>query len=106
MAYEDALYTRTSHCSYELRNNQLRVFPNPSSYNIEKMWFEFTVPGNNWESPADEGDIGIDGINNMNTLPINCNQTHLPGHNVLPAHMCDTGQKLGERRQANTAIMY
>ncbi len=70
MAYEDALYTRTSHCSYELRNNQLRVFPNPSAYNIEKMWFEFTVPGNNWESPADEGDIGIDGINNMNTLPM------------------------------------
>jgi len=70
MAYEDALYTRTSHCSYELRNNQLRVFPNPSAYHIEKMWFEFTVPGNNWESPADEGDIGIDGINNMNTLPM------------------------------------
>ena len=69
MAYEDALYTRTSQCSYELRNNKLRVFPNPSAYNIEKMWFEFTIPGNNWESPGDT-DIGVDGINNMNTLPL------------------------------------
>tara|TARA_Y100001938_G_scaffold147965_1_gene230441 strand:+ start:54 stop:1301 length:1248 start_codon:yes stop_codon:yes gene_type:complete len=69
MAYEDALYTRTSQCSYELRNNKLRVFPTPSDYNIDKMWFEFTIPGNNWESPGDT-DIGVDGINNMNTLPL------------------------------------
>jgi hypothetical protein len=70
MAYEDALYTRTSQCSYELRNNKIRIFPNPSNYYIDKMWFEFTVPGNNWEAPDSEGDIGIDGINNMNTLPM------------------------------------
>ena len=69
MAYEDALYTRTSQCSYELRNNKLRVFPSPSAYNIEKMWFEFTIPGNNWESDGTT-DIGVDGINNMNTLPL------------------------------------
>jgi len=69
MAYEDALYTRTSQCSYELKNNKLRIFPEPSKYNIEKMWFEFTIPGNSWE---DDGttDIGVDGINNMNTLPL------------------------------------
>jgi len=69
MAYEDALYTRTSHCSYELRNNNLRIFPEPSQYNIDKMWFEFTIPGNSWE---DDGttNIGIDGINNINTLPL------------------------------------
>jgi len=69
MAYEDALYTRTSQCSYELRNNKLRVFPNPSAYNIDKMWFEFTIPGNNWEQDGIT-DIGVDGINNMNTLPL------------------------------------
>lgn len=69
MAYEDALWTRTSHCSYELRNNKLRVFPTPSHYNIRKMWFEFTIPGNNWEADSPT-DIGIDGINNMNTLPM------------------------------------
>ena len=33
------------------------------------MWFEFTIPGNNWEADT-ETDIGIDGINNMNTLPM------------------------------------
>jgi len=69
MAYEDALYTRTSQCSYELRNNNIRIFPNPSAYYIDKMWFEFTIPGNNWESEGDT-DIGVDGINNMNTLPL------------------------------------
>lgn len=69
MAYEDALYTRTSICSYELRNNKLRIFPEPSKYNIEKMWFEFTIPGNSWEGDGTT-DIGIDGINNMNTLPL------------------------------------
>jgi hypothetical protein len=69
MAYEDALYTRTSICSYELRNNKLRIFPEPSKYNIEKMWFEFTIPGNNWEGDGTTN-IGVDGINNMNTLPL------------------------------------
>jgi hypothetical protein len=68
MAYEDALYTRTSHCSYELRNNRIRIFPEPSKYNIDKMWFEFTIPGNSWDSSG-ATDIGLDGINNMNTLP-------------------------------------
>ena len=33
------------------------------------MWFEFTIPGNNWESDGTT-DIGVDGINNMNTLPL------------------------------------
>jgi len=69
MAYEDALYTRTSQCSYELRDNKLRVFPSPSAYNIDKMWFEFTIPGDNWVNSSG-ADIGIDGINNMNTLPL------------------------------------
>jgi len=68
MAYEDALYTRTSHCSYELRNNNLRIFPEPSQYNIDKMWFEFTIPGNSWEGDGTTN-IGLDGINNINTLP-------------------------------------
>ena len=77
MAYEDALYTRTSHCSYELRNNKLRIFPEPSKYNIEKMWFEFTIPGNSWESDGTT-DIGIDGINNMNTLPLD----NIPYENI------------------------
>ena len=68
-AYEDSLYTRTAHWSYELRNNNLRIFPIPGNYNTEKMWVEFTIPGNNWEQSGDT-DIGVDGINNMNTLPM------------------------------------
>jgi len=77
MAYEDALYTRTSQCSYELRDNKIRIFPSPSVYNIDKMWFEFTIPGNNWENPSG-ADIGIDGINNMNTLPFD----NIPYENI------------------------
>jgi len=51
-----------------LRNNRIRIFPEPSKYNIDKMWFEFTIPGNSWDSSG-VTDIGLDGINNMNTLP-------------------------------------
>ena len=69
MAYEDAINTRTSICSYELRDNKIRVFPMPSAYYIKKMWFEFTIPGDNWENTSG-ADIGIDGINNMGTLPV------------------------------------
>ena len=78
MAYEDALNTRTSQCSYELRDNKLRVFPNPAAYNIPKMWFEFTIPGNNWDNPNPGTNIGIDGINNMNTLPLD----NIPYENI------------------------
>tara|TARA_R110002110_G_scaffold10053_1_gene49302 strand:- start:161 stop:577 length:417 start_codon:yes stop_codon:yes gene_type:complete len=42
------------------------------------MWFEFTIPGNNWETPSGSADIGIDGINNMNTLPMG----NLPYENI------------------------
>ena len=68
VAYEDHLYTRTSHYSYEVINNQLRLFPIPSGVSPEKIWFKFTIDGNTdiWE---DDYDSGQDGINNMNTLP-------------------------------------
>lgn len=67
IAYEDHLYTRTSHYSYEIINNNLRLFPVPDSVSPEKFWFRFSV---------DEGafatgsmDSGVLGVNNMNTLP-------------------------------------
>ena len=67
IAYEDHLYTRTSHFSYEVINNKLRLFPIPSSVSPEKFWFRFTVDNTNiWE---DDNNGGQDGINNMNTLP-------------------------------------
>ncbi len=68
MAYEDSLYTRVSHYSYEIRNNKLRLYPQPSSADVRKIWFEFTVD----ENPlldADGVDTGTKGVNNMNTAP-------------------------------------
>ena len=37
MAFEDAIYTRMSHWSYELRNNKLRLFPIPANLMQQKM---------------------------------------------------------------------
>ena len=65
--YEDHLYTRTSHYSYEVIDNKLRLYPEPSSVSPEKFWFRFTVDNTDiWD---DDDDNGQDGINNMNTLP-------------------------------------
>jgi hypothetical protein len=67
MQYEDHLYTRTSHYSYEVIDNKLRLYPIPDTVSPEKFWFRFTVDNSDiWE---DGDDNGQDGINNMNTLP-------------------------------------
>jgi len=67
MSYEDHLYTRTSHYSYEIIDNQLRLFPIPSSVSPEKFWFKFTIEdGEIW---TDDNNMGLDGVNNMNTIP-------------------------------------
>ena len=65
--FEDALWTRTSHFSYELRNNKLRLFPSPNSVSADNIWFEFTIPNDPYSQT--DPDIGINGVNNMNTLP-------------------------------------
>lgn len=67
MMFEDAIWTRNSHFSYELRNNHLRLFPAPNSVTAQKYWFEFTIP--NEPYLQSEPDIGVTGVNNMNTLP-------------------------------------
>ena len=67
ISYEDHLYTRTSHYSYEIINNKLRIYPIPDSVSPEKFWFRFTVDEQDiWN---DDNDGGQKGINNMNTLP-------------------------------------
>jgi hypothetical protein len=76
MAYEDALYTRLSHWSYELRNNKIRLFPIPSANDVKKIWFEFTVPSDSFTEG--EYKIGMNGINNMNTLPL----ANIPYENI------------------------
>jgi len=69
ITYEDAIYTRNSHYSYEIKNNKLRVFPIPTSTSPRKIWFEFTVEEDPWED-QDDRKGGLDGVNNMNTLPL------------------------------------
>jgi len=69
MAFEDAIYTRNSHYSYEIKNNRLRLFPNVVNVTPKTMWVEFFVDSDTpWKD--DTGvDHGIDGINNINSLP-------------------------------------
>ncbi len=68
LAFEDAIYTRMSHWSYELRNNKIRLFPCPYSGGPTKMWVEFSVPSSNLEDDSN-GRGELEGVNNMNTLP-------------------------------------
>ena len=80
MAYEDALWTRISHYSYEIKNNKLRLFPQPDSTSPEKFWVQFSIENqySPWEEGSGEPKQGIKGINNMNTLPF----TNLPFENI------------------------
>ena len=72
--YEDSLYTRTSHFSYEIKDNFLRLFPKPDRYGFtdgldDRIHIEFYVDqGDAWEE-NDRYEDGVHGINNMNTLP-------------------------------------
>ena len=69
MAFEDAIYTRNSHYSYEIKNNRLRLFPNVVNVTPKTMWVEFFVDSDTpWKD--DTGvDHGVNGINNINSLP-------------------------------------
>jgi hypothetical protein len=76
--YEDHLYTRTSHYSYEVVNNKLRLYPTPDrDVSPEKFWFRFSIDNEKqpWE---DDFESGQNGINNMNTLPFE----NLPYENI------------------------
>tara|TARA_Y100000114_G_C11758954_1_gene328431 strand:+ start:97 stop:1389 length:1293 start_codon:yes stop_codon:yes gene_type:complete len=68
MAFEDAIYTRISHFSYEIKNNKLRIFPDTTSISPTRMWVEFSVTSNAWDETG-TSNTGVKGINNMNTLP-------------------------------------
>ena len=68
ITYEDNIFTRVSHYSYEIVNNKLRLFPTPQGPTADTFWVTFTIP----EDPfVDDSDVdhGISGINNMNTMP-------------------------------------
>ena len=77
-AYEDAIRTRTSNYSYEIRDNKVRIYPIPPSLlRGKKMWFEFTVDTDAWESQSERPD-GVNGVNNLNTMPF----ANLPYDNI------------------------
>jgi hypothetical protein len=81
MAYEDNIYTRTSHYSYEIKNNKLRLFPAPDTVDINTFWFEFSVAAgkganigigaltNGSYTALENKDSRINGVNNINSLP-------------------------------------
>jgi hypothetical protein len=77
MAYEDAIYTRNSHYSYEIKNNKLRVYPQPHSGTPDSMWVEFSPHQEPWDEEEDRK-TGVTGVNNMNTLPL----ANIPYKNV------------------------
>lgn len=77
MAYEDALYTRISHYSFEIRDNKIRLYPTPSGVDMDTLWFEFTTE----EDPLLDNpgmDTGATGVNNMNTAPF----ANIPYNNI------------------------
>ena len=67
MAYEDSIYTRVSHYSYEIIDNYLRLFPQPQSGGYpDRIWFRWYVElgALNEDTSRKEG---LTGINNMLT---------------------------------------
>ena len=77
LAFEDNLYTRTSHYSYEIKDNKLRLFPDVTAAHPNKMWVEFTIDSDPWEKNDDITD-SVQGVNNMNTIPFE----NLPFQNI------------------------
>jgi hypothetical protein len=77
MAFEDSVYTRISHYSYEIRNNKIRLFPRPTKHSPQNVWVEFSIPSDPWSEDSDR-ENGADGVNNMNTLPF----ANIPYENI------------------------
>jgi hypothetical protein len=68
MAYEDAIKTRVSDYSYQIRDNFLRIFPTPNTMSPNEMYIEFVISSDAWQETS-RVKSGIDGINNMNSIP-------------------------------------
>jgi len=70
--YEDNIYTRTSHYSYEIIDNKLRLYPEPGHWDftsVESMWVRFYVQDMDVFTSNSEYNDGVEGVNNLNTLP-------------------------------------
>ncbi len=66
--FEDHLYTRTSHYSYEVINNKLRLFPIPSTVSPDNFWVKFSIKSDAFDA-NENFDDGVGGVNNMGNLP-------------------------------------
>jgi len=78
--YEDSLMTRTSNYSYELINNKLRLYPDPSYWDfgaLDRIWVRFYVDNDAWDED-DNYRSGVNGVNNVNTIPFD----NLPYKNI------------------------
>lgn len=74
MAFQDSLYTRTSHFGYEISNNKIRLFPTPyHGWYVKKLLVYFTVNTDPWVSDPNVNE-GIDGISNLSNFPVD----HIP----------------------------
>ena len=70
--YEDNIFTRTSHYSYELIDNKLRLYPEPGHWDfsdLDSMWVRFYVQDLEVFTSNSGYNDGVEGVNNMNTLP-------------------------------------
>ncbi len=70
--YEDNIYTRTSHYSYEIIDNKLRIYPEPGHWDfgdLDRIWVRFYVEDMNVFSSNAGYNDGVHGVNNLNTLP-------------------------------------
>ena len=77
MNFEDMIYTRTSQYSYEIRDNKLRIFPQPEVTEIDKMWFTFQIMDDAWSVDENMKD-GVQGVNNLSTIPF----ANIPYENI------------------------
>ena len=80
--YEDSIYTRTSHYSFEIKDNILRLYPSPGSLGYDgvddRIWVNFYIDqADAWEENS-RYDDSVKGINNFNTLPFD----NLPYENI------------------------
>jgi hypothetical protein len=77
--YEDSIYTRTSHYSYELINGKLRLYPTPSYWGYDsndRIWVKFQVDMEAFATGS--YNVGVEGINNVNTIPFD----NIPYENI------------------------
>ena len=64
---ERDLYKELSLFLRAKKGGKLRIFPQPAKGTT--MWVDFSIPTDTWEEHPSGGIAGVEGINNMNTLP-------------------------------------